>query len=252
MRLIVLGSGTLVPDSRRGSPGYVLTNEEESVLIDSGSGTLKRLEEAGISWTTLSRAFYTHLHPDHCLDMAALFFALNYAPSSEREFFAIYGPPGIKQLQQSLAEALPSTTPKGFELTVSEIDAGFTFEPAETCRLTAARVDHGKAISLAYRIDCHGKSIVLSGDTQYCGVLVELAAGVDVLVCECSTDDAHAVEGHMTPAQVARVAEESGAREVWLTHVYPPFNPAELAEKCAAQCSALVRAAEDFDEYKFT
>ena len=252
MKLIVLGSGTLVPDSKRGSPGYVLTNGEESALIDSGSGTLQRLEKAGVKWTTLTRAFYTHLHPDHCLDMAALFFALNYAPSSERESFTIYGPPGTGQLQKSLAETLPATAPKGFELAVEEIDSGFTFEPAETCMLRATRVDHGKAISLAYRFDCHGKSIVLSGDTQYCDALATLADGADVLVCECSTDDDHAVEGHMTPSQVARVVEEAGVKEVWLTHVYPPFHPAELAEKCSSKCKALVRAADDYDEYKFT
>src|SRR5262249_58341046 len=52
-------------------------------------------------------------------------------------------------------------------------------------RVTAARVRHPPIDNAyAYRFDCPGRSIVISGDTAYAPTLVELAKGADVLVCE--------------------------------------------------------------------
>jgi len=65
MELTVLGSGTGVPSAKRSSPGYFLKVKGHNVLFDGGSGTLRRMEEAGLSYKDVDLICYTHGHPDH-------------------------------------------------------------------------------------------------------------------------------------------------------------------------------------------
>ncbi|MFC8530959.1 ribonuclease Z [Nocardia sp. NPDC057227] len=67
-----------------------------------------------------------------------------------------------------------------------------------------------------------GQSFAFVMDTRLCPGVFELAAGVDMLVIEATflDSDAHlaAEYGHLTAAQAARVAAESGVRTLVLTH----------------------------------
>ena len=92
--------------------------------------------------------------------------------------------------------------------------------------------------------------MVYSGDTQYCPELVELARGCDLLLCECSTDDSHCMEGHMSPDSVSRTIRESGAKKAVIVHVYPPFDPSALAMECERLSGAAVIAARDCDSFE--
>ena len=67
-----------------------------------------------------------------------------------------------------------------------------------------------------------GQSFAFVMDTRLCKNAVELARGVDMLVCESTyltedEDKAHD-HGHMTAAEAATVAREAGARLLVLTH----------------------------------
>lgn len=116
--------------------------------------------------------------------------------------------------------------------------------------METAPMEHGNTGGLAYRVNDGLKSLVLSGDTQYCEALVEITRGVDLLLCECSTDDSHSAPGHLSPEGVARVARESGVKRILLTHVYPPLDPCQLARQCAGMCEATVEPARDLEEYE--
>ena len=254
MRLTVLGSGTLVPHPERGTPGFLVTagekNREEKLLFDGGSGTLYRLARAGEDWREISNLFYTHYHPDHTLDLVSFLFACNYAPGAERKTpLRVYGPAGLKEFYRRVSRAWPSVVPIKYSLELRELEPGAVVEGKGGWRVEPARMDHGDSGGLAYRISCEGKALTLSGDTQYCGELVRLARGADLLVCECSADESRRVEGHLNPEGVARVARESGVARVLLTHVYPPLDPEIIAGQCAALCAAQVSAAADLENY---
>jgi ribonuclease BN (tRNA processing enzyme) len=53
MELIILGSGTGVPSLKRGSPGFLVKTENQSILLDGGSGTLQRMLQAGVTYKDL-------------------------------------------------------------------------------------------------------------------------------------------------------------------------------------------------------
>lgn len=67
-----------------------------------------------------------------------------------------------------------------------------------------------------------GQSVAFVMDTRMCDNAIELARGVDMLICESTylssdADKAHA-HGHLTAAEAATIAKEAGARKLVLTH----------------------------------
>lgn len=248
MQLTVLGSGTLVPLIDRGPAGHAVTVAGRTLLFDSGAGTLWRARRNGIAWQAIDQVFYSHYHPDHTLDLVSLLFASKYAPGKERQRpLYLYGPPGLEEFCRGLWRVWPAVEPRKFELARRELRPGDSVT-GEGWRVVAGAVSHGEATAnaLCYRVEeTGGKALVYSGDTEYSPGLVELCRGAELLVCECSTAEERRVEGHMTPSQVARVAQESGVPRVLLVHIYPIADPRELARQVADQCRAQVEPARD-------
>lgn len=77
-----------------------------------------------------------------------------------------------------------------------------------------------------------GQSVAFIMDTRPCAAAVELARGVDVLICESTylaseRKEAHD-HGHMTATDAATIAREAGAKRLVLTHFsqrYPSTEP---------------------------
>lgn len=94
-------------------------------------------------------------------------------------------------------------------------------------------LDDGRVVELS-EVSLHkpGQSVAVVMDTRLCEGAFELARGVDLLICEStylSSEEREAREhGHLTAAQAARIALESGARKLVLTHFsqrYPSLGP---------------------------
>jgi len=249
LKATILGSGTLVPQADRGTPGLVVEAAGEKLLFDSGSGTLYRAAQAGYDWRGFSQLFYTHFHPDHTLDLVSLLFAGNHAPGAGGQKLTVYGPQGLGDFVESLYSAWPALTPKNYCLQLEELSHGRVVAGESGWKVTAAKVSHTEAESLAYRVSEGSQSLVYSGDTGYCNSLVELCRGAELLICECSCPEGWEVPGHLNPAGVARLARESGVSRVLITHVYPPADPEELARCCQKECSSPVTAARDLETY---
>jgi ribonuclease BN (tRNA processing enzyme) len=89
------------------------------------------------------------------------------------------------------------------------------------------------AESVGYRIEFkNGRSMAVSGDTDYCQNMIDLASGVDVLVLECSFPEGKKVEGHLTPSLAGRIAVESRCRKLLLTHFYPICDQFDIVGQC--------------------
>jgi ribonuclease BN (tRNA processing enzyme) len=101
-------------------------------------------------------------------------------------------------------------------------------------------------VSLGFRLTLpSGKTLVFSGDTDYCNGLVELAAGAEWLVLECSFPEGQKKEGHLTPSLAGRVAREAGAGTLILTHFYPECVGQDLNGPCSREFGGPVILAED-------
>jgi len=99
-----------------------------------------------------------------------------------------------------------------------------------------------------------GQRFAFIMDTRLCEAAFALAEGADMLVCEstfASTEAALAREyGHLTAAEAGRVAAESGARLLVLTHFsqrYDSGGSQRLADEAASAFGGQVVLAADLD-----
>jgi ribonuclease BN (tRNA processing enzyme) len=85
----------------------------------------------------------------------------------------------------------------------------------------------------------------MSGDTDYCQSIVDLAREADLLVLECSFPEGRKVEGHLTPSLAGRIASESHCRRLLLTHLYPVCDSADVVGPCRDIFKGDIILAED-------
>lgn len=244
MKLTVLGSGTCVPRARRGPAGYAIEIGGSLILLDSGSGTLGRLHQAGFDFRAVSHAVYTHTHIDHTADLPTLIFGTNYTPGFERhQTLHVVGPNGFTEFVKKLAQPWPWTQPTGDWLEVQDLADSILRFPDFT--LEAQSVDHGNIPANAYRLEAAGKTIVFSGDTCMTDNLLEIARGADLLLIEASFPEMEDPGWHLTAAQAGQVATKAGARSVVLTHLYPACDEADMVALCRSEYDGPVTVAED-------
>ena len=99
-----------------------------------------------------------------------------------------------------------------------------------------------------------GQRFAFIMDTRLCDAAFALADGADMLVCESTFADAEAAlareYGHLTAGQAGRIAAESGARLLVLTHFSQRYDAGDgqlLADQAAAAFGGQVALAHDLD-----
>ncbi|MEW6375910.1 MAG: MBL fold metallo-hydrolase [Thermodesulfobacteriota bacterium] len=243
--LIIIGSGTGIPSLRRGSPGTVILSDNSKLLIDSGPGTLRGMLEVGITYRDIDLLLYTHIHPDHISDLVPILFACKYADLPREKDLVCVGGPGFKHHFNQLKEIYSSwINPQSYRLAIREISQKpFLFQDLKIFSKPMAHISE----SVGYRVEFKdGKSIAISGDTDYCENIVELSFEVDLLVLECSFPDEKKIEGHLTPSLAGRIGLESGCKKLLLTHLYPLCDSVDILKQCQQVYPGEILVGEDF------
>ncbi len=219
LKIHFLGTGSIVPNPDRSCSSILLQTPRENILIDIGSGTLRRMAEQGIDPTGITYIFITHFHPDHTGDLVPFLFQLRNLPLPEDHSLRVWGPRGFLSFVRHLQDAFgrwvqtPTENTRFYELKRRLLDfPGF--------RLIWGKVIH-KNESVGFRFEINGKIITFSGDSGYCPELIRLSRDADIAVLECSHADEYAVEGHLTPSLAAKIASDGGVKKLILTHFYP-------------------------------
>jgi len=244
MKLTILGSGTAIVTARRGSSGYLIKIGDKTLLLDGGSGTLRKIAEASSSFKEVDYAIYTHLHPDHVTDLISLLFALRIPSNYKSKDLTVIGPTGMKEFYRNLSKVFNHVIePRGYDLTINELSGGYL--DFDNFKLTSSLINHHEG-SLAYRVESKdGKTVVYSGDTDYCESIVDLARDVDVLLLECSYPKHIKVEGHLNSTLAGRIARESNCKKLVLTHFYPICDDYDILGECREEFSGEIVLSED-------
>jgi ribonuclease BN (tRNA processing enzyme) len=247
LEIVLLGTGTSIPHPERASPACFVRAGSVMMLFDIGSGSLRRLAEAGFSYLDIDYIFLTHFHPDHLGDLVPLLFAFRNPFHPRTRKLTICGPHGMGDHYRGLREVYGIyVEPKEYDLELVEVDESFR---GEDFAVSSINVPHTGS-SRAYRLESDGKSIVLSGDTEYSHELVELSRGADLVLYECSFRDGMDAEGHLTPAVAARMAEEAGVGTLVLTHFYPVFDGFDIGDECRNVFKGKVIMGEDLLKFQ--
>jgi ribonuclease BN (tRNA processing enzyme) len=112
-------------------------------------------------------------------------------------------------------------------------------------KLRVAAMNH-RPESLAYRIQVpDGRSVVYSGDTDYCENLIALSKQTDLLICECSMPENMKISGHLTPKLAGAIANEAKVKKMILTHLYPQCDHVDLIDQANQTYKGPIIVAED-------
>ncbi len=253
MRVVILGSGTCVPSLARSACSVLVQTGGENLLFDTGPGTMRRLLEANVTVFDISHLFLSHFHPDHSGELAPFLFSNKYPDGTRRQTpLTILGGKGLNAFLGRLTTVYGTwiELAPGLLNTVELDDRRrdkFTAPGFSIASLPMAHNDE----SIAFRITSpSGKSVVYSGDTDVNENLVELATGVDLLICESALPDELKVSGHLTPSLAGEIARRSGAKRLVLTHFYPECDRVDIESQCRRTYDGplfLARDLMDFD-----
>jgi ribonuclease BN (tRNA processing enzyme) len=236
MRLTVIGcSGSFAgPDSAASC--YLAAAEDADgrtwrILLDLGSGALGPLQRYGEA-VDLDGVFFSHLHPDHCLDLTGLYVLRKYHPRGSLPRIPVWGPPGVGR-RMATAYDLPENPGMSGEFDFREyagpVELGpFLVEPHPVAHPVPA---------YGFRVTAGGRALGYTGDTGVCEGLEAIASEVDVLLAEASFREGDDNPGnlHLTGREAGEVATRHGVPRLLITHV-PPWYRVEdrLAEARAA------------------
>jgi ribonuclease Z len=227
VNLWVVGSGTLVPDGRRGAPAYWIEVGPRAILMDCGAGTLRTLARLKRPWEGTTHVLLSHLHTDHVGELAPLLFALKHGIDPPRTDPLLFlGPEGLADHLEHLAAAHGAyVLDPGFPLGVTELVPGEGWESADGAlrvRSTPARHTRG---ALALRLEAGEATLGYTGDTGPDPELGGFLRGCGVLIAECSHPDHLATELHLTPATLLPLARAADPELLLTVHAYPPLDP---------------------------
>ena len=228
--LVPVGVGAAYARSGEVQSCYLVRAGDRAVALDLGAGSLNRLQDQ-IAPEDIDALVISHLHPDHCADLMALRVYMTWGPGRGRTL-RVLGPPGLRERAAAFAgsdgwdalrfEDLPAG---GGE---HDLGGGLVLRHREVPHLPPTH---------ALRLDLGGAALCYGADCAEGPELPELAAGCDVLVCECSFGAEEVPEGvpHLNGAQAGELAGRAGAGRLLLTHCFPELDrDAALAAARAA------------------
>ena len=192
LRVTFLGSsGGPVGRPQWAGPGTLIEYGREVILIDAGRGVVQRMQLLNRRIPQIRAIFLTHLHSDHTVDLPDVWMR-SWWGEGRRRPMEIRGPKGTHDMTEHIEKAwsydveIRSHAPENINPAMAkligvDVDTGVVYEE-NGVRVTAIKADHGPVLSLGYRIDAGGHSVVLSGDDRQSSQIIAHSQNVDVLV----------------------------------------------------------------------
>lgn len=226
MKITILGSDAAYAGKNSACSSYLLSSGGKNYLIETGPGCVSGLQNY-IPIHKIDGIFLSHLHADHISDIYTLRYAV-YVAQHEGKMdpqLSIYMPkhPG------NTYRFIKNTIKKEFAIT--HITDKLILD-LNGMHVSFSRTRHalpGYAIRFNVRIEntTAVKSLVYTSDTSLYAGLVPFSMNADLLLAEATfqnSDKNLAQKGHMTAEKAGALAENTKARKLILTHIWPEYD----------------------------
>jgi len=262
LHVAVVGSGSPLPDAKRGNPCAAIIAGGQIFVVDAGERSAETMARMQLAPNRIAAVLLTHFHSDHIGGLGTVNLQRWVADAAQAPLRVI-GPPGVERVVAGFNEAYALdhgyrtahhgadvAPPSGADMAAEM----FSFPEGEDAmvvldedglRVTAFVVDHAPVRpAVGYRFDYRRRSAVISGDTVYTPVLVRVAQGADLLVHDALSpellklvEDAAGNAGqqmrrriladvpdyHATAPQAADAARDAQVGALAITHIVPPL-----------------------------
>ena len=227
MKLIMLGSGTSTgvprigndwgacdpaePKNRRSRPSVLIESEAGSrILVDTSPDMRNQFLANNID--RVDAIFWTHDHADHCHGIDDLR-PLRFGRTNPLPGFA--AEETTRRLRNRFGYVFAGKD--GYQ-TIVNLSQLNRFHLVAGCSVRHCEMPHGSMTSTGMLFECGSKSIGYAVDYQeITKEMLELFAGVDLLVCDCLRRQPHPTHAHLEMA--LEFADAVGASNVILTHL---------------------------------
>ncbi len=261
VKLHVLGAGTPTPTPTRFGSAYAVEVGGQYLMFDCGPAATHKLVQAGLFPTMVDYLFFTHHHFDHDVDYPCFLLCRWDQSVGREEELQVFGPtlteritegilgedgvfahdwkarvnhPLSQRIHVNRGGSLPRKPPS---VRATDVGPG-PVHSAGDWQVTAAPAEHVQPWldSLAYRLDTPDGSIVITGDTQPCRSVVDLARGADMMLCMCwDNQEVMVADGESTgqcgTVGAAEMARDAGVKRLVLVHIGPHLSSPGPMEK---------------------
>jgi ribonuclease Z len=219
MRITALGTGmpNLRP-SQASASWLVELGNGDTFFFDVGTGCIAGFASTMVSYNRANKVFLTHLHSDHCGDLAALWIG-GWVAARQIPVY-VWGPAGDKpelgtkhfvdHIREAYKWDIESRKVAGLpagagDIVVEEFDYSQTQVVYEENGVTVTSFPaiHILDGPVSYRLDWNGMSFVYSGDTHPNKWFVENGQNADLLVHESFVTVPQLVERQGFPEELA-------------------------------------------------
>ena len=169
MELRFIGSGDAFGSGGRFNTCFLVTGAHGRFLIDCGASSLVALKQAAIDPASIDAIVVSHLHGDHFGGLPFLLLDARLM-SKRRKPLLLCGPRGFEERLRAAQETLfpgSSARPLGFALEHRVLDGGTRCDVGHFAVTPYPAVHEAGAPCYSLRIECEGKVIVYSGDTEW-------------------------------------------------------------------------------------
>lgn len=220
VRVQFLGSGDSFGSGGRLQSCVLVEGPRFKALLDCGASSLIALRKYQVVYDDIDLIFVTNFHGDHFGGIPYLVIDAQLNHKRTRPL-VICGPEGIKAKFIEVMEATfsgSSKTKLKFPLDIVELKAGLPMHFGEVLVQPFPVINAQGDPHLALRLQCGGKIIAYSGDTEWTESLIPLASGADLLIMEAYFFEKK-MKYHLDYHTISDTASLLKAKELVITHM---------------------------------
>ena len=256
MRFTVLGKSPSWQDAAGACSGYLIQEQDFTLLLDCGNGVFSKLREV-CDYVDVDAVLITHMHADHFLDLIPYSYALSYAPRQQP--VAVGGWPGTDSPARPELY-VPAGGPAVLRRVVGcwgnddLVDKAFTVHEytgldelqVGPFGVRFCEVPHFTE-TYAVELASNGSRLTFSADCSPNQQLIHFARDTDVLLIEATLPrpERTGKRGHLTPREAGEHGRAAGARRVVLTHYSDELDAEWARTEAAESFGAQVELAHD-------
>ena len=215
-----LGSGDAFGSGGRHQTCIYADLEISRFLLDCGASAMVSIKRWQIDPATIDAILISHLHGDHFAGIP--YFILDAQLITKRTSpLVIAGPPGLEARVQAAMELLfPGSSQVRQKFSISFVELGENHPTfSEPLTITGYPVVHASgATPYALRVECGGKTVAYSGDTEWTDSLAKAANKADLFICEAYFYDKK-MKNHLDYQTLLSHRSELGCRRLMITHM---------------------------------
>lgn len=264
LHVVLCGTGSPLPDANRAQACTAIIAGKEFILVDTGSGSWRKVATSNLPANNLSAVLLTHFHSDHIGDLGEA--VMQSWAAGRTQKLNVYGPPGVEKIVAGFTQAYaldtdyrvlhhgeelmprPAASAIAQPIKLKSDDAAALVFERNGLKVTAFKVNHDPVSpAYGYRFEYQGRVVVVSGDTAKSDNLAKHAAGADLLIHEVIVKPLlqfaasnfekagnprrakmarDIITYHASPVEAAEVAAAAKAETLVFTHIVPsPNNP---------------------------